>query len=393
MSESAKKVFAALIAGGAASRPSLGTLTDLSKQTVSLAVQELETAGLAEKITSQQGPMGRAAVIYDVGRRSGWLLGIDLGSTHVRVAASTLAGVLIAEREHMIAGAPNQANAILGDAAGTIVRAFIEELEPDHGPLRSVCVALSRSVPELRDWQGADLPGGDLPQIIAQIGVPRAIPVYAENNVNCAALGEARHGGARGEHDLAYLQVGVGLGAGIIIGGHLLRGAAGQGGELRKLPVSGLFTPGPAPRNAQHELRAAGLIERYNEARGTEGGADADSSEEVFRRAEAGLSAAQQAVLEEAAGVGHLAAALVAIASPSLIILGGGIGGSARLLPLVRRFLEDQGIDVRVTSGELGSSATVAGAAALAAELHLEHMLGASATAALSGYESRWSIG
>jgi predicted NBD/HSP70 family sugar kinase len=378
--------LAALIAGGAASRPVLGAAAELSKQTVSLAVHELELRGLAETVSSQQGPMGRAASIYDVGRRAGWLLGIDLGSTHVRIAASTLSGVLIAEREHIIAGAPNQANANLGQAAGTIVRGFIRELEPTHGPLRSACVALSRSVPELRNWQNTELPGADLPQIIAQIGIPPQIPVYAENNVNCAALGEARHGGARGERHLAYLQVGVGLGAGIITDGLLLRGIQGQGGELRKLPVSPLFSPDPAPTNAQNELRAAGLIERYNASRSGEAGADAQSSEEVFRRAESGLPQAIHAVREEAAGIGHIAAVLAAVTAPDLIILGGGIGGSEALLPLVQRFLEGESITVRVSAGALGSSATVAGAAALAAELFLRGLLGTHSIMAISGY-------
>lgn len=392
LSESAKKVLAALIAGGPASRPTLGAQTALSKQTVSLAMAELEDRQLSEVITSQQGPLGRAAAVYDVAVAAGWLLGIDLGSTHVRVAASTLKGVLILEREHYVEGAPNQANADLGASAGVIIARLIDELSRTHGPLRSACVALSRSVPVLRDWQGVTAEDSDLPRIVRQLSIPAHVPVYAENNVNCAALGESRHGCARDEGNVSYLQIGVGLGAGIISGGSLLRGARGQGGELRRVPVDGIASAGEPGANAEEWLRADALITRYNLARDGEGDGDATASAQVLERAREGLPVARRIVEEEAAGIGHLVALLIAVASPDLVILGGGIGANDELRQLVGDYLDKHGLEVRLTAGDLGTAATVAGAAALAAERYLHGLLAPYSVHALSIYESRWSI-
>lgn len=385
-------MLAALIAGGPASRPTLGALTALSKQTVSLAMAELEGKRLSEVTTSQQGPLGRAAAVYDVAATAGWLLGVDLGSTHVRVAATTLTGVLVLEQEHYVEGAPNQANADLGASAGAIIGALIDKLVRTHGPLRSACVALSRSVPVLRDWQGVTNGDSDLPSIVRQLGIPAHVPVYAENNVNCAALGESRHGCARDESNVSYLQIGVGLGAGVISGGILLRGARGQGGELRRVPANGITSAAEPGVNAEEWLRAEALIQRYNIARGEEGDSDATASAQVFERAKEGFPVARRIVEEEAAGIGHLVAVLIAVASPDLVILGGGIGSNGGLRELVRDYLDRQRLDVRLTGGDLGTAATVAGAAALAAERYLDGLLAPYSTHALSVYESRWSI-
>lgn len=397
LSDSTKKTFASLIAHGAESRPNLSAVTGLSKQTISIAMSELETAGLVEARASQQGHIGRAALIYDVAPKAGWLLGIDMGSTHIRVAASTLTGHLIVEQEHLVPDAPNTANADMASQAGAVVAALIRMVEPEHGPLRSACLALSRSLIDLRDWQdvtAAEFPSSDLPEIIRQIAIPRHIPVYAENNVNCAAVGELRHGVAGGETDIAYLQVGVGLGAGIISSGSVLRGFLGQGGELRKLPlpVFAPFAGSTETPGSQEALAATGLITRYNQNRGTEAGSDAASSAEVFARARASLPRAKSAIDTEAQGLAYLAAVLVATASPKLLLLGGGIGRNADLLQLVRTHLDGYRITVPIGHGSLGEAATVAGAAAIAAEQYLADLLDGHSATAFSSYRARWAM-
>lgn len=396
LSDSAKKTLASLIAHGSESRPNLSRATGLSKQTISLAMTELEGAGFVEANESHQGHVGRAAMIYDIAPKAGWLLGIDMGSTHIRVAASTLTGHLILEQEHIVPDAPNIANADMASQAGAVVAALIREVEPAHGPLRSACVALSRSLVVLRDWQQgpADQPSGDVPEIIRQIGIPAEIPVYAENNVNCAAVGELRHGVAGGETDIAYLQVGVGLGAGIISDGSVLRGYLGQGGELRKLPLP---TLGPLPGSSktpgsQEALAATGLIGRYNHGREGEADSDAASSSEVFSRARAGLPMARAVIDDEARGIAYLAAVLVATASPTLLLLGGGIGRNPDLLQLVQEHLVRYDITVPIGHGSLGEAATVAGAAAIAAEQYLTELLDGHSATAISSYRSRWAM-
>jgi predicted NBD/HSP70 family sugar kinase len=378
LSESGKKVLAALIAEGPASRPQLSTQTDLSKQTVSIAMEELGGAGLVEVTSSHQGPTGRSASVYDLGMRSGWILGVDFGSTHIRLAATSLSGEVIVERDVAVSGSPSTANSDFGDDARRAVHALLQELNAQRGRLLGVCVAFSRAVPRLKDWNAApesDDPS-DIRSILAGLEIPSDVAFYAENNVNCAALGEYRYGRGSGHRDIAYLQIGVGIGAGLIADGRLVRGAKGQAGELRYLPspfVDGGFA------NAEEALGSAGILKRFSSSAGrTEG---KNSVEEVFAAALAGSESAAAVLRDEACGIAFLVSALVSISNPDTIVLGGGVGQNPALVQHLRAEVESRRLDVQIEVGELRESATVSGAAALARELVLADLLGQRASA------------
>ena len=62
-------------------------------------------------------------------------------------------------------------------------------------------------------------------------------PVALDNDANAAALGEARFGAGRGHADVLYVNVGTGIGAGLVLGGHLYHGAHGMAGEIGHITV------------------------------------------------------------------------------------------------------------------------------------------------------------
>ncbi len=61
--------------------------------------------------------------------------------------------------------------------------------------------------------------------------------MHADNDANLGALAELHHGIARGRHDVVYLKVASGVGAGIVLGGRLHRGASGIAGEIGHVQV------------------------------------------------------------------------------------------------------------------------------------------------------------
>ena len=63
------------------------------------------------------------------------------------------------------------------------------------------------------------------------------LPVWVDNDVNLMALGELRAGHARGEHNMVYVKIGTGIGAGIICAGNLYRGAQGCAGDIGHVAV------------------------------------------------------------------------------------------------------------------------------------------------------------
>lgn len=67
----------------------------------------------------------------------------------------------------------------------------------------------------------------------------KRVPVRIENDANLGALGEAAFGAGRGLDSLVYVKLGRNVGAGLILGGRLVRGAAGFAGELAHVQARG----------------------------------------------------------------------------------------------------------------------------------------------------------
>lgn len=63
------------------------------------------------------------------------------------------------------------------------------------------------------------------------------IPVKCGNDANVAALGESWKGGAAGCSNMVLLTLGTGVGGGVVLGGQIVTGAHGIGGEVGHLPV------------------------------------------------------------------------------------------------------------------------------------------------------------
>src|SRR5437764_15166234 len=77
---------------GPITRPEISVATKLSKPTVSAAVNRLEQAGLVHASGTRHGQRGRKPVAYVVSNKAGFVVGADVGSANLRVAAADLFG-------------------------------------------------------------------------------------------------------------------------------------------------------------------------------------------------------------------------------------------------------------------------------------------------------------
>lgn len=354
LTESANAVFTVLAEAGSATRPQLASLARLSKPTVSSAVAELESVGLAAHSGTASSGTGRNAAVYRLGPAAGAVLAIDLGPALTRVRGCALDGSLLAE-----------ATGSRADAAD-VVREALFTL-PADAPIRSIVVAVG-DVTAQQDGAGmrpATAKAGPVFDAVA-VTLPRGVPVHLENNVNCAALAELHEGAAQGRHTFGYLRIGVGIGLGIVVGGRVLSGANGAAGELARLPY-----PWDDDRQPRHEaleeyIGARSLLRRAAEAWRDGEGPCPHTAEQLFALAGEGRPAARAVVDRHAVDVGRLAAAVTAVLDPGLIVLGGSTGSDPQLLPGVRAELHRLSWPTEVVSSTLGELGTVVGAARLA---------------------------
>jgi glucokinase len=152
------------------------------------------------------------------------------------------------------------------------------------------------------------------------------LPVVVENDVNAAALGAAAHlrlSDSGGQVDMAYLSIGTGMAAGIVLGGELRRGPHNAAGEIGHVPVD---SNGPLCSCGQRgclESVASGsaIAARWKPREGSE----LPAGQDLFAAAAAGDEAAKR-IRDEVAD--YLAAAVRMLAltvDVDLIVLGGGV--------------------------------------------------------------------
>ena len=352
-------------------RPELAAHTGLSRPTISDAVRRLGDAGLILEAGQRRGGLGRVPTMYRLAPTAGYVLAVDIGGDNTRVAVADLAGTVHVEQRR--ATHALGATRVAAQAA-RMMRHAVREAGHRFGRLRRVGVSTPGVVhPDGRTMSTAYNLGEDGPfDLLTPLEAAVDAPVVLDNNVNMAALGERWRGHARNVGTFAFLAVGAGIGMGLVHNGELVRGAHGAAGEVAYLPLPGV--PPPAQRVGHGKQILAAEAGTYGvlaalRARRTWPGRRPTTVAELFAQAADGLPDARELVDAEAHQLGLTVAGACAVFDPDLVVLGGGIGSNALLLPAVRETVRALvPFPPRVESSALGEVASLTGALSVALE-------------------------
>jgi predicted NBD/HSP70 family sugar kinase len=365
---------------GPITRPEIAERTRISKPTVSAVVNRLVQARLVQEAGERPGRRGRTPIAYTVDSSAGFVVGVDIGSTALRVAAVDIYGEVLREDE-----LETTKDGEVGEQISGVVRKIDRALSPKYGELLAMGVSTpgvvdpaTRRVTSLA-WHVSDT--GQL-ESLAALESRFGVPVLVDNDINMAAVGEKWHGLARDVSTFLFISIGAGVGMGLVIDDDLFRGSHGAAGEIGYLPLA------QDPFDAHHrrlgaledEIGAAGVVDAYNRGIGASDRPaseapertkpdsagrprPATSAREVFARSAEGDAAAQKVVKSAAQRLGLAIATVCAVVDPELVVLGGRIGGSADLLPAVRATVERVlPLPTRIETSVLAERASLEGA-------------------------------
>jgi len=356
-----RTVLELIAADGPISRAQIARITGMSKPTASVTLSRLLQSGIVHEAGHTSGRKGPAAVLYALNTRAGGVVAVDLARNRIRLAVADLAGDVRARAEE-----PTRVRSAAGliDHVGRLARTTARRAGT---PWRSItcCVVGTPGVvsQETHSLLLADsLPGWSRPGVVDALRRNLGTMVIVDNDVDLAAIGEQRVGGARDVDDFVFVSVGTGIGMGLVLGGRLYRGAHGAAGEIGYLAL-GDPAQTTGRRGSGGLEAAAGTEAMLRSARGL-GLAGRMSVRRIFEAARDGDARAQKVVADEAVRVADAVAAVVPVIDPALVVLGGEIGLEADLLltAIERRLKEISPLQPPVVVSSLGTDAVLQGA-------------------------------
>ena len=353
-------------AEGPISRAEVARTTGISRPTVSLVLRSLLQDGLVRETAHEPGGPHYGAVYYEADPEAALVLGVDFGSRAVRAALCDLAGEIRAREELRSRGSVEERIAAL---AGS-VRSLLRTAKVPGDLLETAVVALPAVVSPIDGRVSApDLPGLEESSLREALEQALHVPVTLENDVNLAAIAEQRHGVAQEVADFAFLLVGAGLGAAVVLDRKLHRGYNGNAGELDAVRNGRADDVDPCAA-ALSQLAAELAADRQTALE------PPFDVRELFAAAEAG-DAVGVAVVEEAARrIALHVLPLAATLDLPLVVLGGSVGANPALLEPVRGHL-DYWLPFpapRIEISALGEAAVIEGALAASVDAALERV-------------------
>lgn len=365
------------------SRVDIAERTGLGRSTITGIINRLMRDGLVQEIGSAESVSGRKPVLLTFNERALYVVGIKVAPRKATVALLDMdAKVLHTETVALSPSAD-------AEQVAAALRQTVESVSGRQGIAVEKLLGVGVVMPGVVNpatgtavtsyflgW--ANFPIRDV------LEQAMDMPVYIDNDANAMALAEALYGAGAGYQDLVGMTVGVGIGAGVIIGGRIHRGARFSAGELghmcvvkdgplcacgRRGCLEAVAGDAAMVRRARDEV-AAGRSSALRSL--VHGHPDLITREVVVEAALEGDPVTREILAEAGRWLGLAVGNVVNMLSPSCIVVGGEAAlqaGDLILQPMREAMAEvvypQLSESLAVVPALLGHNAWVQGAAAL----------------------------
>ena len=363
---------------GGISRVELAKQLDLTRAAVTSIVDDLIQIGLVHETRSRSATSGRPPILLEVNPRRGTVAGVDFGATHLTILVADFAAQVIAEKEIPLDIADGPQACL--EQAHHLLDSLLAGAGLSFSDLAAVGVGVPGPILTEAGMVIAPpiMPGWDQFPIRDTLEKRWECPVTLSNDAELGALGEWAYGADRGANHLAYIKIGTGVGAGLLIDGQIYRGATGSAGEIGHITIE---EEGPlcncGNRGCLETLTGGHAIARI--AQETVRGATPTSLKDIHpvesisaihvtEAARQGDRVAQQILVTAGNHLGIAIAGLVNLFNPSVVIVGGGVAQVGDLfLEPVRKAVEKRSLPaaaraVRICTAMLGRRSSGMGA-------------------------------
>jgi glucokinase-like ROK family protein len=377
-------------AGRGISRTDLAEQLGLTKAAVTVIVNDLISNQIILETESRSTASGRPPVVLEVNPDQGVVAAIDMGAMHLSVALGDFSARILEEVEvpFRIADGPEKC---LQDADQTL-RELLDKSKLSLTDLSGIGVGVPGPVITDEGMVMAPpiMPGWDRFPIRKTLEKKWQTVTTLNNDAELGALGEWAYGAGRGEKNLAFIKVGSGIGAGLMINQQIYGGTTGSAGEIGHLTIDEngplcncgnhgcleAFAGGHAIASQGRKLVASGKRTLLSET-----SIDSLTAFTVAEAARRGDIPSQEIVKRSGRYIGIAIAGLINLFNPSTVIIGGGVAEAGDLLTTpIRQAVRERSLrasehGVRITAAMLGRRSSLIGALVQAINLALHNSI------------------
>ena len=352
------------------SRAQIAKDTKLTPPTVSSIVKELIEQELVRESDLGESKGGRKPTMLHINNNAFYVVGVDAGPETVECILADLSGKIV-ERVSSKLNIP-----ITNDQFISILKENIHKIlhtsKPYHDKILGIGVAM-HGVVDIETGTSLVAPNLDLRNIPIKQKLEEEfnLVVNVENDARAMALGESWFGGHGDADSMVAVNIGRGVGSGVVINGKLYHGAQDIAGEIghMTIDINGEICECGSRGCLQTFASGVAIAERTRKK--LEEKSETITGEEVYKLAESGNTAYIEILEETGMIIGIGLTNLIHLINPRKIVLGGGVMKSKKfILPKIKQTIEQRVLspaakETEVTVTKLGEDATLLGAVSL----------------------------
>lgn len=366
-------LFQILRDGRPRTRSELSALTGLARSTVALRVDSLSRLELVCPTEDATSTGGRPSSQVSLASKR-VVLGVDIGASHARVAVTDISGKQLHEESAIIEVRLGPEHVL--DWVISAGKKLLADSDRGLADLLAVGIGLPGPVehPSGRPINPPIMPGWNRFDVAGKLEAGFECPVLVDNDVNIMALGERALAWPEVDH-LMFVKVATGIGAGIITGGTLQRGADGIAGDIGHVHVArgAGITCQCGNEGCLEAIASGSAVARTLSA----GGRSVAGSQEVAALVEQGDLEALREVRQAGRDLGEVLTMCVSLNNPSVIVIGGSLAlAGEHLLAGVREVVYRRSMPLaaqhlQIVQSRAGVNAAILGASMLAIQFAL----------------------
>lgn len=377
-----RKIYKHLYFSGSLSCADLSELTSKSLPVTTRAINEMIKEGSVVETGFALSRGGRRPQMFSLKHDQAYIVSVAMDQLITRIALIDINNNVVGKVEKIELILPHNPNAL--KQLTSHISEFLQKTEIDKNKIIGIGIGMPGFVDFKKGINHSFLKNG-VENIIEHISSVTGLPVLIDNDSSLIALAEFRLGSARNRQNVMVINIGWGVGLGMIINGELFRGHNGFAGEFSHIPVFTNNKLCSCGKTGCLETETSLLVVVEKAVKSMQSGASTqlkdlsldfpeNAAKKIMDAALQGDKLAVEILSEAAYNIGRGIAILIHLMNPELIVLSGrgSVGGRLWTTPIQQAINElcipKIADNAELVISSLGYKAELIGAAALVME-------------------------